>query len=489
MQNKSDNTAINFAALIGLVILVLAFRIFGPSDLGLKDQPKTVSYTLDIVENGRWVWPHDMLGAPATKPPFYNWIGAGIVYVSGLTNELVLKLPTLIAGAGVFAMMYVFFASLVPATTGSPQTLSILSMLVFISNVSVYGLIYVARPDMMLACCLFTGWCCVSGLISDAEPVQERKTTLKILLWISFSIAILTKGPPAMLLPLYIVLIGIYQKRFKEVMSRCSFGVGIIAALLPVAIWMVAALDVESEYILGPLVSSEMDRVSSDLSWWDRIRDLYKMPFFFFVRFMPWTPFLIYFYWRFKDQIGKTSWMNQALIWVILVVVFFSFPTFKRDDYLLPAIPVAAILTGYFINQISTKYFPGIVLTVAYASVLLLGLNNIFFKEHLRSRHNEHVKHFASVVKEHVSGIDKLVFYDTGYHPLQSYLGRNQAAIKPSPADFERADWVVAPLDEFFRPETSIYRYAALEKVAESDLILKVGGQHEGKLGLFKILR
>ena len=69
-NNKPNSTTVTLVALIGLVAVVLAFRIFGPSDLDLKDQPKTVSYTLDIVENARWVWPHDMMGSSATKPRF-----------------------------------------------------------------------------------------------------------------------------------------------------------------------------------------------------------------------------------------------------------------------------------------------------------------------------------------------------------------------------------------------------------------------------------
>jgi hypothetical protein len=159
MDNKLDNTKATLTALIGLASVLLAFRIFGPSDLDLKDQPKTVSYTLDIVENGRWIWPHDMMGNPATKPPFYNWLGAGIIYLTGISNELVLKMPTLLAVAAIFTVMYLSFKSLIPEkSVKTPQTISFLSLLVFISNVSVYVLSYVARPDMMLTCWLFTGW-------------------------------------------------------------------------------------------------------------------------------------------------------------------------------------------------------------------------------------------------------------------------------------------------------------------------------------------
>ena len=122
-------------------------------------------------------------------------------------------------------------------------------------------------------------------------------------------------------------------------------------------------------------------------------------------------------------------------------------------------------MTGYFISQIPQKWFQGLVLAAAYAAILLHGFNDFFVKEHLKSRLGDHVKDFAAVIKDHVSDTKKLVFYDAGYHPLQSYLGRNQAAIKPDPADFDQADWMVAPVDENFRPETTHYHYERWRKL------------------------
>ena len=80
--------------LTGLVMLVIfGCRWFGPSDLYDNDQPKTVAYTVDMVEHGRWLLPVDMLGRPATKPPMYNWIGAPFV-AAGWHDEFALKLPS-----------------------------------------------------------------------------------------------------------------------------------------------------------------------------------------------------------------------------------------------------------------------------------------------------------------------------------------------------------------------------------------------------------
>ena len=42
-------------------------------------QPKTVSYTTDIIANGRWILPIELGEHKATKPPLYNWLAAPAV--------------------------------------------------------------------------------------------------------------------------------------------------------------------------------------------------------------------------------------------------------------------------------------------------------------------------------------------------------------------------------------------------------------------------
>src|SRR5687768_14207951 len=89
--------------LFATVLLVFAGRIFGPSDLHDKSQPKTVAYTADVVLHGRWMLPRDMVGGPARKPPLYNWVGAPFVAVLGY-HEWVLKIPAMLSGVGAVAV-------------------------------------------------------------------------------------------------------------------------------------------------------------------------------------------------------------------------------------------------------------------------------------------------------------------------------------------------------------------------------------------------
>src|SRR5438045_4837685 len=60
-------------------VVMLSSRIIAPSALQRFDQPRTVSYTADIVLNGRWLIPRDFTGQTTTKPPVVNWLAAPVV--------------------------------------------------------------------------------------------------------------------------------------------------------------------------------------------------------------------------------------------------------------------------------------------------------------------------------------------------------------------------------------------------------------------------
>jgi 4-amino-4-deoxy-L-arabinose transferase-like glycosyltransferase len=85
-------------ATVLVVGIAVVARVTGPSDLYDNDQPDTMSYTADIVLNGQWALPRNMVGGPAHKPPLYNWIGWPLLK-AGFWSEPALKMPSLLAGA------------------------------------------------------------------------------------------------------------------------------------------------------------------------------------------------------------------------------------------------------------------------------------------------------------------------------------------------------------------------------------------------------
>src|SRR5688572_23431086 len=87
------------AALPWLSLLALAWALFarlsGPSDIWNQTQPRTMSYTTDMLITGgdHWLLPADSSGLRATKPPMYNWLAAPMVALLGFPSEPAHKFP------------------------------------------------------------------------------------------------------------------------------------------------------------------------------------------------------------------------------------------------------------------------------------------------------------------------------------------------------------------------------------------------------------
>src|SRR5690554_347651 len=86
------------SSMLGLVWILIA-RMLGPSDLWDQTQPKTISYTTDIIVHGgeHWILPLERGALPATKPPLYNWLAVPMVKLLGFGSEVAHKFPSILA--------------------------------------------------------------------------------------------------------------------------------------------------------------------------------------------------------------------------------------------------------------------------------------------------------------------------------------------------------------------------------------------------------
>ena len=169
-EPRERGVLVRVLPVVALVVLALTlyFRIAGPSNIYDKDQSKTIAYTVDMVRNGRWALPYDMIMQPATKPPLYNWISTAISGPLGLWSEWALKLPAMLAGAAIAGMLVFMGGRLLRCTAAlgvssdEPRVIGIgwLAAILWLASWSASELIYLARPDMLLAAPLTGAWAC-----------------------------------------------------------------------------------------------------------------------------------------------------------------------------------------------------------------------------------------------------------------------------------------------------------------------------------------
>ena len=463
--------------IVALVVLAmtLCFRIAGPSNIYDKDQSKTIAYTADMVRNGRWALPYVMIMQPATKPPLYNWISAAISGPFNLWTEWALKLPAMMAGVAIVLLVAFMGERMLRRAAGlnlpvnEPRGIGIgwLAAIIWLASWTASELIYLARPDMLLAALLIGAWTC-GTLALETDDARHRRP-MQLGFWLCVTGAILTKGPPALLALAYVVIASklIYGSWRK--LGHIGWAWGLPMSLGVVLVWAFFAYRQEPEYFgEGLLMREGINRIFGGGPERIEPKPLRIVPRWFLRDFWPWA----YVSLAAVLLVKPTKWprhpLAPAALWCTLVVCSMAISKGKRADYLAPAYPAAAILAAFVIARVG-MWRPWLPVGAALAAVVLaaspprlpralkphpsvsLGLSRWRNAPEAVTRHGEHVKAFARDVKHVVGDDPDLVFLVSSYHPILTLMGRHSGN-KSSITEIENSRWVIAPVNERWKP-------------------------------------
>jgi 4-amino-4-deoxy-L-arabinose transferase-like glycosyltransferase len=489
--------------------VAITFISVQPSDLHRYSQPATVAYTVDIVENGRWLLPQDTLGL-ATKPPLYNWLGATLAALLG-ESVFVFKLPSIMAGLSIL-LMIIFSARLfIPHQQLSAYASDIVmpkgnyvawfalaAGLIWSTTPLVTKVSYYARPDMLLCAFLTAAWLLSTHLLRT--PTCPHRLVKQLALWLCVAAAALTKGPAAILVFVYIF-----------VYSKCLYGSlrqanstgwrwGIILSLGVFLSWLAGAYVESPKHVRTQLLGYEfVNRIAgvnlipseSDLAYsenakstnsvnkdinlgvnvmdidWYQLRyykakhkrkwaELYQKPWdvltHFLRQFKPWS--LLFLMWFILVPASK--WRadpgSAAIIWISLVLLMFVFPTVLRDRYLLPAFPAAAMLAAYvlvnltrFGSQANVKKATFVLVIAAFALLVGRGVAGLNEPVSEYAAAGDNELIFSRKVRS-IVGDDEIVFdYFMGDNNVQALLGYSQPD-SPTRQQYDQAQWLIKPI-------------------------------------------
>lgn len=492
------NRCLQYALPIFAFLIAIALVSLQPSDLYQYSQPATVAYTVDILENGRWLLPQDTLGY-ATKPPLYNWLSAPMVWVFG-ESVFVFKLMSIFAGLSVLLMILFsarFFVTAeelerhanVKSINNSDwiALLSISAGLIWVATPLAIKISYYARPDMLLCAFLTAGWLLSTHLIRN--PSCKHGGIKKILLWLCVAGAGLSKGPAAILVIAYIYVYSKWLPNSASCAKSTGWHWGVIFSLGIILGWLAGAYIESPKHVktqlIGyefvnritgtnfvfappPIQNAEFDGTTNvmDINWYQERyykpkherdwKELYLKPWgvlkTFVGQFLPWSILLIG--WLFIVPSGKrrSHPSSAAVVWVPLVLLLFCLPTVLRPRYLLPAFPAAAILASYILcNVVRFRPMPSInatammLILLTYTLIIGRGFQGLWEQNALSSGSGKNEVKFSRNVQA-IVGMDKIVFdHFVGDNNVQALLGYSQPD-SPTSRQYEQAQWLIKPV-------------------------------------------
>jgi 4-amino-4-deoxy-L-arabinose transferase-like glycosyltransferase len=321
-----------------LYFSLLAVILFSCNTHSLTDQDEAAyaGFAKQMIESGNWVTPQFLWSEVHRKPPLHFWNIAISYKVFGI-NEFAVRFPS--ALFVLLTCLLVFFAGRKIVN----ERLALLWVVVLSTSLLVPALGKISVTDSTLL--FFTTACAFSFFF----VLEERKWKWVLVFWVSFALALLTKGPPVVLFALGLsgLLLVLHPRRRNLIMFHPWLFLPL--ALLPLLAWGYAT----THYDDGKFIAWMIDwyilkRVGGSVFGQSGFPGMHLLLIILF--FIPWLLFLpqafkalfIQFFKDKKEGLFFSAWFVAG--WFI----------FELSPSKLPAYVVAAhVPLAYFIARVA----------------------------------------------------------------------------------------------------------------------------------------
>jgi len=323
---------------------VLFFHNLNGWELWNPDEPRYAQVAREMRDTGEWILPHLNSEVYPDKPPVFFWLIAFFSFFTGGVTEVSARLPSALAAVGCSLLTYFMGKRLFNARAG------LIAGLVLVTSTEFFWLGRRANIDMTLTFFILL------SLTFFFLGLQEEKTSRRFYLvpFLFMGLAVLTKGPVGFLLPsLTMVSFLAVTKNLKH-LNRIETLWGLILFIGIILAWLIpACLRGGEAYTNEILFAQNLDRFVSESA-------SHARPFYYYFKVFPagFSPWVILlpgaFLWGFsKNQKTNRSAFYFPFCWFTVIFLFFSLSSGKRELYLLPLYPAAAILIGGFLSHFS----------------------------------------------------------------------------------------------------------------------------------------
>jgi 4-amino-4-deoxy-L-arabinose transferase-like glycosyltransferase len=296
----------------------------------------------EMIRNKDWVLPKFNGEPRLAKTPLCYWLTAGTEKITGKFDDFTARFPSsTFALLSALSILY-FVKQSINLRTG------IISALVWATSFSYINYAHNARPEMALT--FFITLCLLSFYSAVAERNRKKQIAYMLIFWTGFGLGMLAKGPAP--IPLLAIPIFFYFLIFKEwkTIPRLLPIAGVIIFFIIVLPWPLA-IGHRVNWNLIIWKQNFFDRLIGDYAPGNYPFYLYVLYTFSFI--IPWSGFVpiallspLYKIWE-----EKRKFMLYLLICFAANFIFLTLSVGKRKHYLLPIMPVLAVLIGIILED------------------------------------------------------------------------------------------------------------------------------------------
>jgi len=331
------------------------------------DEPRYAQVAREMLASGDWVTPK--LGGTAwlEKPPLYYWQALLCYRAFGVTDWAA-RLPAVADATILIFAVYYFMRRFQPRAALS-------CALLLSSTAAMVAYARAASTDMPLTAAFTLAMLAWYSWFKTSNP------SLLVGFYVFLALAMLAKGPVAPLLAFIITeLFLLLEHNHKMVRDSLSLS-GMLVFLLVAMPWYVLVQLRNHQFFRVFVLEHNLARFASNMFH-------HPQPLWYYlpVTIVGWIPCSIFVLVALGWQIRQSKRATREgeldrflLLWILVVVVFFSFSRSKLPGYILPAIPPGILIIARYMEDRALQdagaaliVLQGLLTTVLVLAALLL---------------------------------------------------------------------------------------------------------------------
>ncbi|MBI2472276.1 MAG: glycosyltransferase family 39 protein [Planctomycetes bacterium] len=360
-----NNTRLITVCIIAFTVFLFLFNI-GKRDLWAPDEPRYAQVSKEMRDSGNFIVPHLNSEPYPDKPPLLFWLINLFSIPFGKITALSSRLPSAFAGVGCCLAIFYLGKSLYQNTR-----IALIAALFLATSSKFLWMAHRVAFDVLLTffatmaiLCFYKGYAARHSRSLTTPPyeggergeVKKQERRYYTLFYIFMALGVLTKGPIGFIIPFFIVLTYLILKKDIRVLKETRPWIGGVIFAFIVFSWVyLASIYGGKEYAYQILFKQNVGRFAGSFA--------HKRPFYYYftnfpINFVPWSIFIPSIAVYLLSKEGRTKIQNilMPVIWFIVVFVFFSIVSGKRDIYVLPLYPAAALITAWFLNEFVEQF-------------------------------------------------------------------------------------------------------------------------------------
>ncbi len=353
------------------VLAVLAFAVGVDNmsrPLANPDEGRYSEISREMSLSGDWVTPRLDGIKYFEKPPLQYWATAAAFEAFGY-NEYAARLYVWLAAIGALAIAVYTALRLWGVETAAGTALALAASPYFLALGGIVTL------DMGVT--LWTAFTTCAFLLAEQAHAQRRPgpaCNWMLAAWLGVALAMLSKGLIGIVFAGAAVFFHIVLTRDLSVLRRMRWLPGLAIFAVVAVPWFVLVARANPEFARFFFIHEHFERFLTHEHrrvepWWFFLA---MLPFIY----LPWfaaVPEALYRGWR-DDAGTDLPLLRTPLLWSAFIVLFFSASGSKLPAYILPAVPLLAIVLGVFLRRAPLRRLAVYAAAGAMAGALLVVL-------------------------------------------------------------------------------------------------------------------